>query len=104
MHDFGISPKTTDELLAYFETKPEIEKVYIYGSRAKGTYNNGSDIDFAIWSDDNNIFFKIMDELDELPTPYKFDVTDYKNISHEGLKKSIDNDGILFYQRIKQTK
>ena len=44
-------------------------------------------------------FFRIAGELDDLPTPYKFDVIDYKNLSHEGMKNSIDRDGIVFYKR-----
>ena len=38
-------------------------------------------------------------ELDELPTSYMFDVTDYKALIHEGMKNSIDTDGKLFYQK-----
>lgn len=99
MHDFGLPQRTIDELSAYFKTKPEIEKVLIFGSRAKGTFHNGSDIDFAIWTDNFDTFFSIAGELDNLPTPYKFDVIDYKNLSHQGMKNSIDKDGILFYQK-----
>ncbi len=99
MNDFGLGQKTIEELLNYFKSKPEIETVKIYGSRAKGTYHNGSDIDLAIWTDDADKILSYAGELDELPTPYKFDVTDYKNLVHQGMKNSIDNDGILFYQR-----
>ena len=99
MHDFGLPQRTIDELFAYFKTKPDIEKVLIFGSRAKGNFHNGSDIDFAIWSDNSEDFFRIAGELDELPTPYKFDVIDYKNLSHQAMKNSIDKDGKLFYQR-----
>ncbi len=55
-----------------------------------------------IWQFGPDVADKILSyagELDELPTPYKFDVTDYKNLVHQGMKNSIDNDGILFYQR-----
>lgn len=99
MHDFGLPERTINELSAYFKSKPEIEKVMIYGSRAKGTYRNGSDIDFAVWSDDSTGILRISGELDDLNTPYKFDVTDYKTLSHEGMKNSIEKDGILFYSR-----
>ena len=98
--NFGLPERTINELLDYFKSKPEIEKVLIYGSRAKGTYKNGSDIDFAVWTDDSKNSYRISWELDDLPTPYMFDVTDYKTLTHEGLKNSIDNDGILFYQRL----
>ena len=99
MTDFGLPQRTIDELLNYFSSKPDIEKVVIYGSRAKGNYHNGSDIDFAVWSDDNKNFLRIASELDDLPTPYKFDVTDYKTLTHKKKKNSIDNDGIIFYRR-----
>lgn len=93
---FGLPDRTIKELTEYFSGKPQIEKVLIYGSRSKGTYNNGSDIDFAIWAtniDTNEILW----DLNEMYTPYKFDVTDYKSLKHEGLKNSIDTDGKLFY-------
>ena len=99
MNKHGLPQRTIDELLDYFLSNPEIEKVLIFGSRAKGTYHAGSDIDFAVWSDDNKNFLRIASELDDLPTPYKFDVTDYKTLTHEGMKNSIDNDGIIFYRR-----
>lgn len=98
MNNFGLPERTMNELLEYFKSKPEIEKVVIYGSRAKGTYRTGSDIDFAIWSDKDSLI-GIPTELDELPTPYMFDVTNYKTLTNEGMKNSIDRDGKLFYQR-----
>ena len=99
MNNFGLPERTIEELIAYFKTKPEIELVKIFGSRAKGTYHIGSDIDFAVWADKRDSFYRIAGELDDLPTPYKFDVIDYKNLSHEGMKNSIDRDGIVFYKR-----
>ena len=97
-NNFGLPERTINELLEFFKMKHEIQRVVIYGSRAKGTYKNGSDIDFAIWSDKENAL-EIATELDELPTPYMFDVTDYKTLSQENLRKSIDKDGIVFYKR-----
>ena len=97
MNDFGLPKRTINELIEYFKSKPYIEKVYIYGSRAKGTYKNGSDIDFAVWCSEHDKFIRIASDLDDLPTPYKFDVTDYKSLSHLGMKNSIDLEGKLFY-------
>ena len=99
MYNFGLPKNTLDCLIEYFKKKPEVEKVLIFGSRAKGNFRSGSDIDFAIWASDNENFYRISGELDELPTPYKFDVINYKTLSHVGMKNSIDNDGILFYQK-----
>ena len=80
MNNFGLPERTIEEITAYFKTKPEIELVKIFGSRAKGTYRTGSDIDFAVWTDKQASFLRIAGELDDLPTPYKFDVIDYKNL------------------------
>ncbi len=100
MNKFGLPERTVNELLEYFKSKPGVEKVVVYGSRAKGNFRNGSDIDFAIWTDDKSAYeLRIEAELDDLETPYMFDVTDYKNLSHEGMKKSIDKDGIVFYEK-----
>lgn len=102
---FGLNDRTTSELFEYFKSKPEIKKVVVYGSRAKGNFKNGSDIDFAVWLDEKSIKngksaydLRIEAELEELETPYMFDVTDYENLSHEGLRASIDKDGVVFYE------
>ena len=99
-HNFGLPERTIQELTEYFKSRLDIEKVLIYGSRAKGTHKTGSDIDFAIWTDAHDKVSQIAGELDDLPTPYKFDVTDYKTLTHAGMRKSIDTDGILFYSRV----
>ena len=95
---FGLSDRTVNTILNYFTTKPEIKKVVLYGSRAKGNYKTGSDIDFAVWTDSHSNISAILNELDELQTPYKFDVTDYLRLEHTGMKQNIDNDGIVFYE------
>ena len=100
MNKFGLPERTVNELLEYFKSKPEVKKVMIYGSRAKGNFKNGSDIDFAVWTDGKSAYeLRIEAELDDLETPYMFDVTDYKNLTHEGMKNSIDRDGVLFYKK-----
>ena len=100
MNNFGLPQRTIDELTEYFKSKPEIEKVVIYGSRAKGNFRNGSDIDFAIFSDDEEYFYRIAGDLDDLPTPYKFDVINYKSLTNnDNIKKSVDEFGKVFYER-----
>ena len=52
MNPFGISDKSYQILQQYFARKPNIEKVVIFGSRARGTCRNGSDIDLALFGTD----------------------------------------------------
>lgn len=98
MPEFGLPDRTLNELREYFSTQENIEKVLLYGSRAKGTYHNGSDIDFAIIGKNLNIL-RILSDLDDLPTPYKFDVIDYNTLAHKGMLCSINTDGKIFYQK-----
>ena len=96
MSKFGLSQRIINELAAYFASKPLIDKVIIFGSRAKGNFHNGSDIDLAVWTDEHDSVFKIAGELDDLDTPYKFDVVDYKTLTHEGMKKTLTQTGFCF--------
>ena len=98
-NNFGLPERTLDELVNYFKENSYVEVVKIYGSRAKGTYKNGSDIDFAVWLKEGGRASDILYDLDELDTPYKFDVTDYKKLTHQGMIDSIDRDGIIFYKK-----
>jgi len=48
---YGLSDRTLNTLGALFRKYPGIEGVTLYGSRAKGTYRNGSDIDITLHTD-----------------------------------------------------
>ncbi|MDD3012364.1 MAG: nucleotidyltransferase domain-containing protein [Candidatus Gastranaerophilales bacterium] len=101
--EFGLTGKTITILKNFFSKFNEIEEVKIYGSRAKGNYRKGSDIDFALYGNiDFRLLSKINGEIDELPTPYKYDITDYKTIENQDLKEHIDRVGKTFYVRAKQ--
>ncbi len=71
--------------------------IKIFGSRAKGNYRNNSDIDLVIWGpiSPREVESLRMD-LDELPTPYEFDLINYENLDHENLKSHIDRIAKVF--------
>ena len=75
-----------------------IKAAVIYGSRARGDYKSGSDIDIAIrfWKDSDKIY-EIRDKLLERNFIYTFDLIDYDSISNEKLKKNIDKKGIAIF-------
>ena len=72
-------------------------KIYIFGSRAKNTYKEYSDIDIAI----DAINFTKKDktrlelEFENSTLPYKVDIVDMNNIK-DNFKNLIKNDLILF--------
>ena len=76
MIQFGLNENIIVQIRNVIETFPQIEKVILYGSRAKGTYRNGSDIDLTLKGEGLNqsVLFKIEDELDDLMLPYTFDI------------------------------
>ncbi|WP_283159004.1 nucleotidyltransferase domain-containing protein [Clostridium tertium] len=78
----------------------EIEKTIIFGSRAKGNYKPGSDIDLAIIGE--NINFDTVSRLhslleDQGPLPYLFDIVDYTHLNDDELKAHIDRSGKVIY-------
>ncbi|MFC3417790.1 nucleotidyltransferase domain-containing protein [Algoriphagus hitonicola] len=51
METFGLSVKSFEILKRIFSKYPAISKVKVYGSRAKGTYSERSDLDLMIFDD-----------------------------------------------------
>lgn len=98
---FGLPQDTIEKMNTVFVKYPRVEKVIIYGSRAKGNYKNGSDIDLtligdSITNDDRrDIFF----ELDELSIPYTVDLSVFSKIDHADLKEHIERVGKIFYTK-----
>lgn len=102
MNPLGITDKSYQHLINAISSYPEIEQVLVFGSRAKGNYKNGSDVDLAIKGKHCNdtIVLNLSALLNEaLPVPYKFDVVLYEGISHAPLKEHIDRVGKIFYQQ-----
>ncbi len=97
---FGIYPKSFKEIIAILEKYKSIQKVIIYGSRAKGTQREGSDIDICLLGDvTNEDFNKLWLDLDDSYIPYKFDILIYNNLNSESLKEHIDRVGKTFYKK-----
>lgn len=101
-NNFGIYDKSYALILESFKLFPEIEKAYIFGSRAMGNYKKGSDIDIAIIG--KAIDFETTSRLygklnEELPIPYFIDVVNFNTIEVESLKQHILNEGIIIYEK-----
>ncbi len=99
---FGLYPNSYKEILSIFEKHKNIDEVIIFGSRAKGTYREGSDIDFAIIGNvtyDDIIKLKI--DFDNSSIPYLIDVVVYESITSKKLREHIQRVGKQFYQKNK---
>lgn len=74
---------------------PQLHWLKLYGSRAMGRHWRGSDIDLA-FSADEDCTAALHEALDQLPTPYLFDVTHWESLRHQGLRDHIQRVGRLF--------
>ncbi len=96
----GLSPETIKKIHQIFSRYPDIDLVCLYGSRAKGNYHYGSDIDLTIMGDRVSFsqLLKIEMELDDLLLPYKIDISLFRQIGNNDLINHIHRVGIDFYR------
>lgn len=92
IYEFWFKKDTIKRFHAVFNNYPEIELVIIYGSRAKRTFREGSDIDITLIGErlTDEIRSEIWLELDDLNTPYLIDLSLFKNISSNDLIQHIN--------------
>jgi len=99
--EFGLSDATLATVRAILAARPNVESAIVYGSRAKGNFKTGSDIDLTLVGADldYNTLGSIAGDLDESDIPYKVDLSILANISNPNLVEHIQRVGKIFYQR-----
>lgn len=97
---FGLSALDRQKIVSVFQKFPEVEKVLIYGSRARGNYRPASDIDLTIMNRvDWQTFLSIENALDDVLLPYKIDLSIYDQIDNPDLLDHIQRVGTVFYEK-----
>jgi len=98
---FGLKHMTLEKLGSVFQKHDAIDSVIIYGSRAKGTYKEGSDIDLTIKGLALSFFelMQIEDQIDDLYLPYGVDLSQYEQLKNTDLINHIDRVGIVIYDK-----
>jgi predicted nucleotidyltransferase len=99
---YGLPEKTLSTLNSIFDKYPGIQQVILYGSRAKGTYRNGSDIDLTLITDADfgyTDLLRIAGDFNDSDMPYLVDVSIYHRLSNSGLKEHIDRVGKVLFRR-----
>jgi uncharacterized protein len=101
MMNHGLSEATVDKITGVLAQFPEISQAIIYGSRAKGNFKPGSDIDLTLHGDrlTSKLCNDIAQALDDLLLPYMIDLSVFALLSHPELEAHINRVGRTLYKR-----
>lgn len=99
---YGLSDSTIDKIRGVFGRYPQVEAAILYGSRAKGNYKNGSDIDLTLRGGADltlKVVFRILEDIDDLLLPYTVDLSIFHDISDPDMIDHIQRVGVTFYEK-----
>lgn len=99
---YGLPPSAIQKICAVLHRYPQVEQAILYGSRVKGNYKNGSDIDLTLRGGEDltlNVIYKILNDLDDSFLPYTIDLSIFNNISDPDVIEHIQRVGVTFYEK-----
>ena len=101
---YGLPETAVAKLCAVFAGFPAVEKAVLYGSRAKGNFKTGSDIDLTLYGEavTSDLCSEVASALDDLLLPYTIDLSVFEELNHAKLREHIERVGVLFYERAQQ--
>ncbi len=97
--DTGLSQRDKLTIKDILSKYPEIKAVRLFGSRAKGNFKPGSDIDLVIMNKQVDLItiLRLLSAFEESTLPYIVDVMLYPILQDSSLKEQIDRISISFY-------
>lgn len=97
MSELCINNQVIAEIVALAQ-KHNIDKVVLFGSRARGDHHRASDIDLAVYGGNVARFALDVEELTS--TLLMYDVIDMSQKHHDEFVKSIEKEGKILYEKI----
>ena len=96
---YGLSPQALHAMFSVFKQYDKIERIMLYGSRAKGNYRSGSDIDLCLEGELLTLrdLLAIENQLDDLLLPWKMDVSLKHMIDNPDLLEHIEQVGLVLF-------
>jgi uncharacterized protein len=93
-------PKIIEEIADHLAILPYVEKVILYGSRARGDHEERSDIDLAVLCSDatEKQWSEICFYVEEAPTLYSIDIVRMDEVNRE-LQENVKREGVVLYER-----
>lgn len=92
----GLTDKQLTTLTSILRRHKAVERACIFGSRAKGNYKPGSDIDIAVAGPalTRRDILALASDFDDTDLPYTVDTVHYDTIANDALRDHIDRVGI----------
>ena len=97
MKETGIRTVVLEEIVKLAK-QYSLDKVILFGSRARGDYKSRSDIDLAVSGGDCARFSLDVQEITS--TLLFFDVVNLDGVVQRELLESIDKEGVCIYEKI----
>ena len=98
---YGLSEINGKRIMDVFSRCSEVQEAVLFGSRAKGNYRQGSDIDIAVKGTvSKDVLSALLVAFDETVLPYFVDIVVYDHIKNIALKEHIDRVGICIYSAL----
>lgn len=94
---YGLKKAVLDSMI-HTGIAYELEKIILFGSRARGDYKERSDIDIAVCGEKVEAFEAALDE--GCPTLLTFDIINLNKPIQQDLLQSIQKEGVLLYEKI----
>ena len=98
---YGLKAYEIEKIRKVFESFPEIDEALLFGSRAKGNFREGSDIDISLKGRrlSHNLINKIALMIDDLLLPYFCELSIYNRIENPELIAHINRVGKTIFKR-----
>jgi uncharacterized protein len=88
---FGLAPGVIARLRTELARTPHLQRAVIFGSRAKGNYRHGSDIDIALFGPEltSADLLGLAGRIDDLLLPYQVDLCPVDTLDNQELLEHI---------------
>ena len=93
---YNLPDRTAREICS-FAKKHSVTKIVLFGSRARGTNTERSDIDIAVYGGDFDGFY--WDVKEKIHSLLMFDIVQADAAISDELKEEIERDGVVIYEK-----
>lgn len=97
MRETGINPGVIHEIRE-LARKYDVEKVILFGSRARGDFRRTSDIDLAVTGGDFDRF--ALDVNEETSTLLEYDIVNLDREMQDELREAVWREGWVLYEKV----